>query len=384
MQRFLRGSFAHRSPLKVMLVVLATLVLLVDHYFTPVTVENQALHDLHRHILYIPIILAAFWYGWRGGLLAAVAISLSYFPHFKHEWMGHHALFGVSRTFEALTNLAIGGGTGYLIDRLRREQKDLRQANTQLAWQSTQLREAMEVLTEKTREAFESEQQLRRADRLSALGQLTTGLAHEIRNPLASIRGAAEILGDAGTAPIQREEFSRILIEETERLDHVLSEFMDYARSQKAEGAETSDLPRTIEKISALLSRQIKEGGIVLTTTIPESLPLLAISENLLQQVLLNLMLNAIQAMPGGGKLLLEAGMDAKARLATIRISDTGPGIPRDQAEYVFDPFYTTKPQGTGLGLSIVHKIVSNYRGWIRVDPDYQGGACFVLTLPLA
>jgi two-component system, NtrC family, sensor histidine kinase HydH len=242
----------------------------------------------------------------------------------------------------------------------------------------------MDDLTRKTREVFESEQQLRRADRLAALGQLTAGLAHEIRNPLASIRGAAEILGDAGVAPAQREEFSRILTEETRRLDEVLSNFIDYARAQKAEAAEAADPRRVVEKVVALLARQLADAGLTLDARIPESLPALAVDEGLLQQVVLNLLLNAIQATPRGGRVSVEAEADAGKKQATLRVRDSGPGIPSADAERIFDPFFTTKPHGLGLGLSIVHKIISNYRGEIRVDPGYGGGAGFIIRLPLA
>lgn len=375
-----RPPLTRRSPLKLALLVLVTTTLLVVHYTTPAIAEHESLHDLHRQLLYVPLILAAFWYGWRGGLLAAVVVSGFYFSHMLHHL--HHLPLtdNLNRALELLTYLLIGGGTGYLVDRLRGEERNLLTANQRLE-------RAMQNLTEKTREVFESEEQLRRADRLAALGQLTTGLAHEIRNPLASIRGAAEILGDPGVPPPQREEFGRIMIEETQRLDRVVTDFLDYARARKAEAAEAGDLARVLEKTAALSSRPLKDAAVTLEIALPERLPLLAISENLLQQVLLNLFLNAIQAMGaagGGGRLRVEARLSPHEKTATILISDTGPGIPREAAERIFDPFFTTKPQGLGLGLSIVHKIVANYQGRIAVDPDYTAGARFLLTLPLA
>jgi signal transduction histidine kinase len=317
-----------------------------------------------------------------------VLLSLAYFPHLlmlKHMMMGHVMTESLNaRLLEALTYVVIGALTGALIDRLRLEERRLRQANARLERQSEQLRAAMDDLTRKTREVFESEEQLRRADRLAALGQLTAGLAHEIRNPLASIRGAAEILGDAAIGPDQREEFSRILTEETRRLDQVLSTFLDYARAQKAQAPQQCDLRRVVDQVAALLGRQLDDAGLSLDVAIPADLPPLALGAGLLQQVLVNLLLNALQATPRGGRITLSAEADRREKQALVRVGDSGPGIPREAAEHIFDPFFTTKPHGLGLGLSIVHKIVSNYRGEIRLDPAWTDGAGFIIRLPLA
>jgi signal transduction histidine kinase len=277
--------------------------------------------------------------------------------------------------------------TGLLIDRLRAEEDGLRHANAELAARTRQLQEAMDALTQRTREVFAAEEQLRRADRLSAIGQMTTGLAHEIRNPLASIRGTAEILGDGALDEARRIEFSRILLEETQRLDRVLGSFLDYARAQKKSGAaaETGapcSLGDVIERLRPLLGRPLADSRVELALDVPSNLPPLAIGADLLQQVLLNLALNAIQAMSGGGRLTIEARRDV--RQAVIRVRDTGPGIPPALAGRVFDPFFTTKPQGVGLGLSIVHKIVTGCGGQVALETNNKEGACFRLTLPLA
>ena len=392
------ARLAGRSPLKIALLALATAAIMIGHYMTPATLEHSVLHDLHRHLLYIPIILAAFWYGWRGGLLAAALISVLFFPHLltamhdqqRHMMMGHgaDATEVINRVLEMAIYFAVGGVTGLLIDRLRAEEGRLRHANAELAARTGQLQQAMDELTARTREVFEAEERLRRAERLAALGQLTTGLAHEIRNPLASIRGAAEILGDGGIGEAQRAEFSRIMLEETQRLDRVLGSFLDYARTRKRAGdaaqPAAAELRPVVDKLTTLLGRPLSDAKIELETHIPDDLPPLAIAEDLLQQVLLNLALNAIQAMRGGGRLTIEAGAAADGGAAWIRVRDTGPGIPAALAGRVFDPFFTTKPQGVGLGLSIVHKIIEGCGGEIVLESGHPGGARFRLMLPCA
>jgi signal transduction histidine kinase len=360
---------------------------IVPHFMMPPGSANVAWHEIHRHLLYIPILLTALWYGGRGGLIVALVVSALYFPHLlMHEHM-HHAegaqglwRVGAPTTYllAAFTYFLAGGGVGYLFSRLRG-------ANARLEQQSVQLRDAMERLTEQTREVFAAEEQLRRADRLAALGHLTSGLAHELRNPLASIRGAAEILGDAGVPEARRAEFSQVLVEETQRLDHVLGEFLDYARVKQSEEPHAAVLAAVLGRVLKLLESQFAKNRVAVSVTVPADLPRLRISEALLQQVLLNLLLNATQAMPQGGEVAIaaQAGEEptTEAERVEIRIRDNGPGVPAEIAGQIFNPFFTTRPQGTGLGLSIVHKIVTGQGGTLHYEPAMPRGAVFVLKL---
>lgn len=362
---------------KIVLLLLLSGGIICSHYLTPAIPHDAILHDIYRRILYLPIILAAFWYGWRGGMLGALFISVAYFPHIYHDWGGDIFNANLNRTLEAVMYLIVGGITGLLIDRLR-------SANVRLIKQSDKLQETMRALTEKTREVFEAEEQLRQTDRLKVLGQLSTGLAHEIRNPLGSIRGAAEILGDQETDPDQRQEFTRVLIEETDRLDHVLRNFLEYARTQCDGRTEAScQLTPIIGRLLTLMEKELDSAKIGVETALPAGgLPSLAMDEGLLQQVLLNLMLNSIQAMGGGGTLRIEAGRVLSSNLVHISIADTGPGIPPALRGRIYDPFFTTKSAGTGLGLSIVQKIVVAHHGRIWFDEHHRGGARMVVELP--
>lgn len=349
--------------------------MILSHYITPTEPHHSILHDIYRRILYLPVILSAFWFGWRGGLICAFLIGASYFPHIYHDWGGNIFNVNLNRTLEALMYLIVGLVTGILVDRLRKTYRKLQV-------QSEQLQMALDELKDKTNEVFKVEKQLRHADRLTTIGQLTTGLAHEIRNPLGSIRGVAEILGNPNTKPEKREEFSRIMLEETERLDQVLTNFLDFAKSQSLGKPSKADIKLVTDRSLTLLGMKIKYGDIVLKVEFPDDLSFVNVSEALLQQVMLNLLLNSIQAMPNGGTLNISAFNDLEKGVVVIAISDTGLGIPEYLRERIFEPFFTTKSGGTGLGLSIVQKIVMSNRGTVLLDQSYKNGTRILVDFP--
>lgn len=369
---------------KVALWLSLTVILLAGHYMTPVRPETMPLHNIHRLLFYFPIMLAAFWSGTWGGLVAGGVIFMFYLPHVYGGGGGHDAhgaalvqeWTSLNHLLEGTVYLLIGGLTGRLIDRLRTEE--------------ARLKHALERLRISARELFDSEERLRRADRLTALGQLTTGLAHEIRNPLGSIRGAAEILGDPDIPDDRRREFAAVLVEETERLDAVLTNFLEYARTQREHDGGPADLRAVLDRLLTLMNKKLQSVGVRVVVDLPADPPRVAIGEALLQQVLLNIVLNAVQAMEKGGTLRIEArrtdgAAAGEVRRVTIAVTDTGPGIPSAIRRRVFDPFFTTRAGGTGLGLSIVHRIVTGQGGDVAIEdgPD-AAGTRVVVTLPEA
>lgn len=351
---------------------------LLAHYLTPPTHKLMAFHDVYERLMYIPIFLASFWFGWRGGMISAVTIAIAYIPHVHHDWGGLFLGANTNRTLEAVMYLVVGGITGLLIDRLRR-------ANSNLLSQSEKLSQALLDLTAKTKEVFEAEEHLRRADRLTALGQLTAGLAHEIRNPLGSIQGSAEILSQMDPADTKREKFFHILIEETKRLNRVVSSFLDYAREQRnsAEYAHGS-VAAVIDRLKTLLGAKLLSSRVELVVNLESELSQVKMSEAFLQQVLLNLILNAVQAMPQGGTIEVDVKSHSNSNQVVILLRDTGPGIPAEFRSQIFNPFFTTKSTGTGLGLSIVHKIMASHQGAIDLVEGQSVGATFRLSLPAA
>jgi two-component system sensor histidine kinase HydH len=233
-------------------------------------------------------------------------------------------------------------------------------------------------------------QQMKERDRLAALGEMSAGLAHEIRNPLAAIKGAIQYL-EPRRLPEEDREFLEIIIEEVNRLNGVVTQFLDYSRPLKPSLAP-GDVNEILEKTFRLLLAETPPQ-IEVRLDLAAGLPRVQCDAEQLRQVFLNLALNAFQAMPRGGKLTVSTRVErdelafwreGKRRrdVVEIRFRDTGPGIPEEARENIFVPFYTTKEKGTGLGLAICQRIVKAHGGAIAVRTAAGGeGAEFVISL---
>ncbi len=233
-------------------------------------------------------------------------------------------------------------------------------------------------------------QQMKERDRLAALGEMAAGLAHEIRNPLAAIKGATQYL-DPSRLPGDDREFLSIIVEEVDRLNGVVTAFLDYSRPLKS-SLSPGDVGDILQRTFRLLAPQVPPGIAVSIDVAPE-LPPVACDAEQLKQVFLNLALNAFQAMPEGGALRVKAGL-ARDDLSgwrehrfrddrvEVRFRDTGPGIPPEARESIFVPFYTTKEKGTGLGLAISQRIVKAHHGTLTAGSPPGGGAEFTVSLP--
>jgi signal transduction histidine kinase len=333
--------------------------------------QLQYAHDIYRRLYYVPIVLGGLWFTFSGGIATALAASLLFLPHVVWQW-GHHPVSQPEQYLEILLYNVIGGLTGFLAGR-ERQQKDAQQLATR------QLEASYRTLRAQADQILEIEEQLRRADRLSTLGELSAGMAHEIRNPLGSIRGTAEILKDGVDPADPRHEFAEILVREVDRLNRVLENFLRFARQAPPERG-LLDLNAVVREVLDLTRRQAERGDVdvVLRTA---ALPQLAGDAGQLRQAFLNLVLNAFQAMPAGGQLTVVTGHDDAQ--AKVSITDTGPGIPVAEQERIFKTFVTTRPDGTGLGLSISQRIVAAHGGSIAVASTPGAGATFTITLPL-
>ena len=226
---------------------------------------------------------------------------------------------------------------------------------------------------------LEAEEQLRRADRLSTLGELSAGMAHDIRNPLGAIRGTAEILKDGVAPGDPRAEFAEILVREVDRLNRVLEGFLRFARTAPVE-RENFDLNGVVGEVIDLTRRQAERSGVAVTFAAGR-LPPLSGDGSQIRQALLNLILNALQVMADGGRLQIATGI--AGAMAEVKITDSGPGIPDDEQARIFKPFVTTRHNGTGLGLPISQRIAVAHGGGITVASQPGAGATFTLTLPL-
>jgi two-component system, NtrC family, sensor histidine kinase HydH len=251
-------------------------------------------------------------------------------------------------------------------------------------------------------------QELRRHERLATLGQLSAGVAHEIRNPLAGIGTSAQVLLGRFEPRDDRARFVRVILEEVERLDRIVKSLLQYARPRAPE-LEPRTLASCVEHVIQLTSDAIEKGGIEVELDVAPRLPAVYIDPDLVTQVLLNVTLNAIQAMPDGGKLRYEirrvkrrAPRRGVGRRATdpgrareagrsaprvedqqVRVLDTGTGIPRGVLGKLFDPFFSTKPGGTGLGLSISQTIMQEHGGTIAIASREGRGSTVLLNFPV-
>lgn len=223
------------------------------------------------------------------------------------------------------------------------------------------------------------EEQLRRSDRLASMGRMVAGVAHELRNPLSSLRGFAGYFARKYEDVPEDREYAELMEQEVDRLNRVISELLSFSQPVIPR-REDVILRATIAYALRLTSAELDTRGVEVDHTYAEDLPALQADGDLLVQVFVNLFLNAAEAMQQGGRLRICA--DGVTEGVQITVSDTGAGIAPAQRERVFDPFFTTKPDGTGLGLAIVHAIIQSHEGRIDVSSDVDVGTSFRIVLP--
>ncbi|HEU5058010.1 MAG TPA: ATP-binding protein [Kofleriaceae bacterium] len=236
-------------------------------------------------------------------------------------------------------------------------------------------------------------ERVKERDRLAAIGEMAAGLAHEIRNPLGAIKGAAQLLVGPDGKPLEptpeSAEFLSIIVEEVNRLNNVLSQFLDYARPSKSDPAQQGevDVNEVVKRTVQLMETYEHASRVRVEVRLDDLLPAVAGDAEQLRQVFLNLGLNALQAMSDGGTLEIVTSRRRRSRLgygsfAEIRFRDSGVGIPREKLKNLFIPFFTTKPKGTGLGLAISQRIVAQHGGTIEVRSVPGKGSTFSVFLP--
>jgi len=349
-------------PIYVLIVAISLL-----HYLT--SSEVLRLHDVYRRLYYLPIILAAFAGGVRGGVLAALVVSALYYPHaFGH--LTHDPGRPIDKILEIVLYFVVGAVTGFLVSRESITHE--------------RLRETADSLADSLREKERMEEELVRAARLAAVGKLSAGLAHEIRNPLTSIKGSAELLADDFPGGHPKKELLDVLVREADRLNGVLTRFLSFARPLPLSTREF-DVREVVDEVAALLGGREGAGESPIEISGGEGdLPEIKGDPEQIRQVLLNLLLNAIQASPTGGRidvslLYIEEGPGR----VEIVVEDRGAGFEAEALENLFTPFFTTREEGTGLGLAVSHRILESHGGRIRAENRAEGGARVVVELPV-
>ncbi len=238
-------------------------------------------------------------------------------------------------------------------------------------------------------ERLKLEEKLQQAEHLSTIGQMTAAVSHEIRNPLGIIKSSSQLLRKKMQKVGQETRIADIIVEESSRLDHIITDFLDFARP-KAPNLRPCQVDGVIEKSLEFIAAKCDEAGIRVINQSAKNLPEIFVDPDMIYQVFLNILLNSIQAMEQGmgqdqegGLLTVQTSLEESGNAIHIRFMDTGRGILPDQLKKIWTPFYTTKETGTGLGLGIVKNIIQAHNGTIQVSNHADGGAVFDIFLPI-
>jgi signal transduction histidine kinase len=235
------------------------------------------------------------------------------------------------------------------------------------------------IIHQRNIERIRLKEQLNRAQRLSALGEMIAGISHEIRNPLGIIRSSAELLKKKMAALDPGNAFPDIIVEEANRLNLIITDFLEYAKPKSPRMAPCR-IPEILEKNIAFLAGQLREGNHEIEASYETDLPEIKADFDMMYQAFLNILINAMQAMPEGGNIRIDVRSNGGA--AVISFQDDGEGIAESALDQIWDPFFTTKETGTGLGLGIVKNIVEAHGGSIDIRNRSRGGADVLLWIP--
>jgi signal transduction histidine kinase len=335
--------------------------------------QQPSINSSFYLIYYIPVVTAAMYSGPWGTLGWTALTSAAYCSFLIPALQEYRWTVSAAREL-AIRNLFFFLAA-MLVNRFVMESRD----------QAERYRRVAEQLAETNKQLEQAQAEARRSERLAALGQLSAGLAHEIRNPLGVIKGSAETLGRKLPTedPVAR-ELAGYISSEVNRLNSLVSRFLSFAKPLELK-KQPEDISLIVEHAIKAAQEQWPDSGVEVERDYAKELPPVHVDAELTEQVFKNLVFNAFEAMEAdGGKLNIEIIKEYSdgRRGVEVAFSDSGPGVPQELREQIFNPFFTTKSNGVGLGLSIVSKIVDDHGGWIRVEPRTARGACFRVFLP--
>ena len=328
--------------------VLFTLGIHYGWLLEPFFGQSHWIHAIHGRLCYVPIVVASVWFGLRGGLITAAVITAAVLPYVFDSSLAEHNFAG--EVVELVFYFAIAFLSGGLVDRQNRE----RQKNEEIRLQ------------------------LERSHRLSMIGQMAAGVAHEIKNPLASIKGAMEILADPHSTSEHRAEFTQLAANEIRRIDSTVTNFLQFGRPQ-ATKLERHNLAEIVANVVRQLTPQAGERQIRFKLDTPTALEA-KVDHQQLHQLCLNLLLNALDASTNNSEI--EVTLTEAEHSIELIIRDQGEGIPAENIPRLFEPFHTTKATGTGIGLAIVKAIVESHNGTIHITSKPGEGTTVTVTLP--
>jgi signal transduction histidine kinase len=236
------------------------------------------------------------------------------------------------------------------------------------------------IIQKRAMERLQLKERLSQAEKLSAIGVMAAGISHEIRNPLGIIRSSAELLKKKVIQHDPTNTIPDIIVEESTRLNQIITEFINYAKPTHPTLAPCV-IAEVIDKNLKFLASQIEEDGYIIKKNYQNAIPEIAADASMLYQSFLNILINAMQSMPDGGRIQIEAS--SKDDVVTVHFDDEGPGIPELNLEKIWDPFFTTKERGSGLGLGIVKNIIEAHNGSIQISNREVRGARVTVELPV-
>jgi two-component system, NtrC family, sensor histidine kinase HydH len=363
------SKMPQRGAAYIVLLKIALATLLLDH------TGEVGINSSYSPIFYLPVVTAAEYFSPWATLLWTALASAAYCSYLYPALQDYeitregYGLLAIRILFFFLAAMVVNRFTVENRRQIKRYQ------------------ELAETLAETNRKLQQAQEEARRSERLAALGQMSAGLAHEIRNPLGVIKGSAEMLQQklGESNPLAGELAGYISIE-TNRLSALVTRFLDFARPLHAELTPqdiTSVLDRAVHDVA--MTHKEEGASVRVERQYQQNLPLVPLDESLSEQAFVNLIQNAYDAMSGGGgtlRVLAARAKSANQAGVEVRIEDTGPGIPDELREQIFNPFVTTKKTGVGLGLSIVSRIIDGHHGSIRLESGLKG-AGFVMFFPV-
>ncbi|MGC2697496.1 MAG: ATP-binding protein [Candidatus Angelobacter sp.] len=358
------------GPALTVLIKIALATILINHTGDPAAINSD-----YYPIYYLPVMTAAMYFGPLGTLLWTLAASAAYCSYL------YQAQHSFTITADSISELLVRVLFFFFVA------MTVNRFVVQYRLQVQRHQELSENLTEVNRNLKLAQEDARRAERLAALGQLSAGLAHEIRNPLGVIKGSAEILTQKlESADPLAKELAGYIYTEVNRVSALVSRFLDFARPSQL-NLDRADMIQMVERCLKTVSEHGACARVKVKRDFAPGLPQVMLDHDLGDQVFVNLLMNACEAMgePGGELKVSIHVADAKAGETgvAVEIQDSGPGVPAELKEQIFNPFVTTKKTGVGLGLAIVSKIVDAHGGSVKLIGSPERGACFRVYFPV-
>nr|MBF0223341.1 hypothetical protein [Desulfobulbaceae bacterium] len=329
-----------KRAIKITLIVILVAGISLLHYFTDRTLYYY--HVFYGELYFLPIVLACFWFGLRGGLLTSIGITSCYVPLVYWHWQGFSP-----NDFDRLLSVVLYNLLATLIGIL------------------------------KDREIVAHERLLQ-DERLSAMGKSLAAVAHDIKTPLIAIGGFARQLKKKFKSNDPDLQKADIIIQETERLEKMLHTMLDFSRPLELQ-LYLGNLNELVHNSLLIVAEPARAKGVIVESLLLPDLPQVAFDANRMEQMIVNILLNAVQASPEGGKVTIQTSVEGQNII--IDVTDYGCGIPLHQKSQVFIPFFTTKKKGTGLGLAIVQKIAEAHKGSLVISNNSPCGTIFRIIL---